>query len=132
MGSIHGIIIKLGAEANGMQKALKDVNDRARKTSSELREVEKALKLDPKNVTLLAQKHELLSKQVETAKEKLNELKKVQQLVEEKFKSGEIGEEMYRSFQREVIFAENNLKSLEEQLEDTNENTKDLGDSFET
>ena len=114
-----------------MQKALKDVNDRARKTSSELREVEKALKLDPKNVTLLAQKHELLSKQVETAKEKLNELKKVQQLVEEKFKSGEIGEEMYRSFQREVIFAENNLKSLEEQLEDTNENTKDLGDSFE-
>ena len=54
MGSIHGIIIKLGAEANGMQKALKDVNDRARKTSSELREVEKALKLDPKNVTLLA------------------------------------------------------------------------------
>ena len=38
---------------------------------------------------------------------------------------------MYRSFQREVIFAENNLKSLEEQLEDTNENTKDLGDSFE-
>lgn len=131
MGSIHGIIIKLGAEANGMQKALKDVNDRARKTSSELREVEKALKLDPKNVTLLAQKHELLSKQVETAKEKLNELKKVQQLVEEKFKSGEIGEEMYRSFQREVIFAENNLKSLEEQLEDTNENTKDLGDSFE-
>lgn len=131
MGSIHGIIIKIGAEADGMQKALKNINDKARNVSSELREVERALKYDPKNATLLAQKHELLAKQVENAKEKLNELKKVQQLVEEKFKSGEIGEEMYRSFQREVIFAENNLKSLEEQLEDTNENTKDLGDSFE-
>ena len=132
MGSIHGIIIKLGAEANGMQKALKDVNDRARKTSSELREVEKALKLDPKNVTLLAQKHELLSKQVETAKEKLNELKKVQQLVEEKFKSGEIGEEMYRSFQREVSYAESELKNLKTRLKESGEQVQHFGVSLES
>lgn len=128
---IKGIIVEIGGDTVGLQKALKDVNDKAKNVSSEMREVEKALKLDPTNTELLAQKQQLLSKQTEIAKEKLSALKEVQKQVEQQFKSGQIGEEQYRAFQREVAVAEGNLKNLEEQLEDTNENTKDLGDSFE-
>ena len=128
---IKGIIVEIGGDTVGLQKALKDVNDKAKNVSSEMREVEKALKLDPTNTELLAQKQQLLSKQTEIAKEKLSALKEVQKQVEQQFKNGQIGEEQYRAFQREVAVAEGNLKNLEEQLEDTNENTKDLGDSFE-
>lgn len=116
---IKGIIVEIGGDTVGLQKALEDVNDQSRNLSSELREVEKALKLDPTNITLLAQKHELLSKQVENAKEKLNALKNVQNQVEQQFKNGEIGEEQYRAFQREVALAESNVKRLDSQLEET-------------
>ena len=116
---IKGIIVEIGGDTIGLQKALKDVNDKSKNVYSELKEVEKALKLDPTNTELLAQKQQLLSKQAEIAKEKLSALKDVQKQVEQQFKSGQIGEEQYRAFQREVAVAEGNLKNLEEQLDDT-------------
>ena len=65
---IKGIIVEIGGDTVGLQKALKDVNDKAKNVSSEMREVEKALKLNPNNVQLLAQKHKLLAEEVEIAK----------------------------------------------------------------
>lgn len=114
-----------------MQKALSQINDKTKSVSAELREVEKALKLDPTNTELLAQKQQLLSKQVEIAKEKLSALKDVQKQVEQQFKNGEIGEEQYRAFQREVAVAEGNLKNLDSQLDNTSKTTKNLGESVE-
>lgn len=128
---IKGIIVEIGGDTVGLQKALKDVNDKSKNVYSELKEVEKALKLDPTNTELLAQKQQLLSKQAEIAKEKLSALKEVQKQVEQQFKSGQIGEEQYRAFQREVAVAEGNLKNLEEQLDDTSKTTKNLGESVE-
>ena len=128
---IKGIIVEIGGDTVGLQKALKDVNDKAKNVSSEMREVEKALKLDPTNTELLAQKQQLLSKQTEIAKEKLSALKEVQKQVEEQFKNGQIGEEQYRAFQREVAVAEGNLKNLDSQLDNTSKTTKNLGESVE-
>ena len=84
-----------------------------------MREVDRALKLDPTSTELLAQKAELLAKQVDVAKEKLKALKDVQGQVEQQFKSGQIGEEAYRAFQREVAVAEANVGRLENELQDT-------------
>ena len=39
---IKGIIVEIGGDTVGLQKALKDVNDKAKNVSSEMREVEKA------------------------------------------------------------------------------------------
>ena len=128
---IKGIIVEIGGDTVGLQKALKDVNDKAKNVSSEMREVEKALKLDPTNTELLAQKQQLLSKQTEIAKEKLSALKDVQKQVEQQFKNGDIGEEQYRAFQREVAVAEGNLKNLDSQLDNTSKTTKNLGESVE-
>lgn len=111
--------MEIGGDTVGLQSALGDVNKKASSLSTEMREVERALKLDPTNTELLAQKAELLAKQVEVAKEKLKALKDVQGQVEQQFKSGQIGEEAYRAFQREVAVAEANVSRLENELQDT-------------
>lgn len=128
---IKGIIVEIGGDTVGLQKALKDVNDKAKNVSSEMREVEKALKLDPTNTELLAQKQQLLSKQAEIAKEKLSALKEVQKQVEQQFKNGQIGEEQYRAFQREVAVAEGNVKKLDGQLDELDKAMNTTSDSAE-
>ena len=129
---IKGIIVEIGGDTVGLQKALKDVNDKAKNVSSEMREVEKALKLNPNNVQLLAQKHKLLAEEVEIAKQKLKSLKDVQKQVEQQFKSGKISEEQYRAFQREVAVAEDNLKNLKGQLKESGEQVQHFGVSLES
>ena len=129
---IKGIIVEIGGDTVGLQKALKDVNDKAKNVSSEMREVEKALKLNPNNVQLLAQKHKLLAEEVEIAKQKLKSLKDVQKQVEQQFKSGKISEEQYREFQREVAVAEDNLKNLKGQLKESGEQVQHFGVSLES
>lgn len=113
---IRGITIELDGETKGLDKALQDVNKRSRDLQSELREVDNALKFNPDNVKLLAQKQQLLTEQIETTTEKLNKLKSVQEQVENQYKSGEIGAEQYRAFQREVIRTESKLNSFKKEL----------------
>ncbi|WP_337969741.1 phage tail protein [Virgibacillus salexigens] len=113
---IKGITIELDGETKGLDKALKDVNKRSIELSDELREVEKALKFNPGNTELLAQKQKLLADQVENSSKKLDQLRKAQSQVEKQFKSGDIGEEQYRAFQREVIKAESQLDGFKKKL----------------
>ena len=96
-GKIKGIIIEIGGETKGLDKALADVNKRSRDLQKELREVEKLLKLDPRNTELVAQKQQLLSEQVANTREKLDRLKEAQAQVNEQYEKGEIGEEQYLS-----------------------------------
>lgn len=114
--NIKGIKIEIDGDTQPLQKALKDVNKAASDATSELKQIDRALKFDPGNVTLLAQKQELLGKQVNNTKEKLEALKRVQNDVENQFKSGEIGADQYRAFQREVEVTSNVLNSYEKSL----------------
>ena len=118
-GKIKGITITLGADVQPLNKALADVNKKSKDLQSELRQVDKLLKLDPKNTELLAQKQKLLAEAVQNSGEKLNRLKTAQQQVNEQFAKGEISEEQYRAFQREVAKAEQELKGFERQLNET-------------
>ena len=63
---IKGITIKFGADTMALDKALSEIEKTSKNIGSELSSVNKLLKFDPKNTQLLAQKQELLSKQVET------------------------------------------------------------------
>lgn len=114
--TIRGITVRIGADTTGLSKALEDVNKKARDIRSELRQVERLLKFDPKNAELLAQKQKLLSEQVENTREKLNRLKAAQEQVNEQFRKGDITEGQYRAFQRELVKTENQLKYFESQL----------------
>ena len=135
---IKGITIKFGADATALDKALSDIQKTSKSLGSELGSVNKLLKFDPKNTQLLAQKQELLSKQVENTTKKLDALKQAQGEVEEKFKSGDIGAEEYREFQREIAKTEQDLKSyttqisrMETEQKSLKESTKQLQTLFE-
>lgn len=115
--------MEIDGSTTGLNKALQDVNKRSRDLSSELREVENALKFNPGNTELVAQKQQLLAEQVQNTTDKLNRLKQAQSQVEQQFKSGNIGEEQYRAFQREIIKTESKLDGFKKALasvDDTN------------
>lgn len=135
---IKGITIKFGADTMALDKALSEIEKTSKNIGSELSSVNKLLKFDPKNTQLLAQKQELLSKQVENTTQKLDALKRVQGEVEKKFKSGDIGAEEYREFQREIAKTEQDLKSyttqisrMETEQKSLKESTKQLQTLFE-
>lgn len=57
---IKGITVEIGGDTTGLSKALSGVNKEIKSTQSQLKDVNKLLKLDPTNTTLLEQKQKLL------------------------------------------------------------------------
>lgn len=118
---IKGITIKFGADTMALDKALKDVDKTSRSLGGELKSVNRLLKFDPKNTQLLAQKQQLLNEQIGNTNKKLDALKQAQSEVEQKFKSGDLGLDEYREFQRTLAKTEQDLKSYTSQLEKLND-----------
>ena len=116
-GRIKGVTVEISGDTTKLQTALKGVNTEIRNTQSQLRDVEKLLKLDPGNTELIAQKHKLLGQAVEETKQKLETLKTAQEQANEALKNGTISQEQYDGLQREIIETENQLKRLEEQAD---------------
>ncbi len=114
-GRIQGIIVEIGGDTTKLQTALKGVNTEIRNTQSQLRDVDKLLKLDPGNTELLAQKHRLLGDAVKETKEKLETLKTAAEQAEQAMKDGAITQDQYDGLQREIVETEQKLKALEEQ-----------------
>lgn len=128
-GNIKGIKIEIDGDTQPLQKALKNVNKAATDASQELKQIDKALKFDTGNVTLLTQKQEVLQKQVSTTKEKLETLRQAQSQVEQQFKNGDIGADQYRAFQREVEVTQNVLKGYEGKLASVNQALSENGNA---
>ena len=68
---IKGITVEIGGDTTRLTKALKNVDSSIKSTQSQLRDVNKLLKLDPGNTELLAQKHKLLGDAVGQTKQRL-------------------------------------------------------------
>lgn len=116
-GNIKGITIELDGDTSGLQQALKKVDNETKSVQNELRQVDKLLKFDPSNVELLQQKQKLLGDAIDGTSKRLGALKQAQSEVERQFQSGEIGEEAYRKFQREIIATEGKLKAFQSQAD---------------
>ena len=112
---IKGITVEIGGDTTKLQTALKGVNTEIRNTQSQLKDVEKLLKLDPGNTELMAQKHRLLGQAVSETKEKLETLKTAAEQANDALARGEISQSQYDALQREIIETENNLRDLERQ-----------------
>ncbi|WP_242069228.1 hypothetical protein [Bacillus wiedmannii] len=115
-GRIKGITVEIGGDTVGLQNALKDVNKRSNDLTKELKDVERLLKFNPGNMEALAQKQKLLTQSIENTTKKLDQLKSAQQQVEAQFARGDIGEEQYRAFRREIEFTEGSLNGLKGKL----------------
>lgn len=113
---IKGITIEIDGDTKGLSQALKGVNKDIKSTQTQLKDVEKLLKLDPHNVTLLGQKMTLLGREIGQTKDKLSQLKSVQEQMDEGLKNGSVSVEQYEAWQREIISTEQELKNLENEL----------------
>lgn len=71
---IKGITVVIGGDTTGLDKALQGVNKEISKTQQSLKDVERLLKFDPTNTTLLEQKQRLLGKAIEDNKTKVEAL----------------------------------------------------------
>lgn len=127
--SLKGITIDIGGNTEPLEKSLSSVNKTSRSLQVELRQVEKLLKLDPTNTELLVQKQNLLADSISSTSEKLDALKAAEAQVQVQFERGEIAEEQYREFQREIIKTENELKNIKSALQVATRNLNEFADN---
>ena len=119
-GTIKGMTIEIGGNTAPLEQALKSTNKEINSTQKELREVNKLLKLDPSNVTLLKQKQDILREAIEKTTKKLDALKQAQGQLDEKMKNGgEVNAQEYRKLEREIAITEGSLKKLKTQTAET-------------
>lgn len=110
---IKGITIEIGGDTTALSKALSGVNKEISTTQKQLRDVERLLKLDPGNVTLLEQKQRLLADSVEQTKQKLESLKNAEKQVQQQFAQGKVSQAQYDALQREIVATEADLRKAE-------------------
>lgn len=68
---IKGIVVEIGGDTTKLSDALKSVNKSIKETESQLKDVNKLLKLDPGNTDLLTQKQKYLTEGIDDTKKKL-------------------------------------------------------------
>lgn len=125
---VKGITVEIGGNTTKLGKAIEESEKKTRSLQTELKGVEKLLKFDPKNTELLAQKQKLLKDAISETAQKLKTLEDAQAQVTEQFKKGDIGEDVYRDFQREIVNTKKNLTSMENELKASNKGFSSYGD----
>lgn len=112
---IKGITIEIGGNTTKLTDSLKSVDKSLKDTQSKLKDVNKLLKMDPSNVELLRQKHDLLTKAVEDTKKRQEELKKA---LEDAKNSGDTkySQEQQDALQRELIETTQQLNAYQDAL----------------
>ena len=123
---IKGLTVEIGGDTTKLGDALKDVEKKSKNLSGELGEINRLLKLDPKNTELLSQKQKVLADAIKTTASKLDTLREAEKDVQKQFEKGEVSEEQVRALQREIIATEKKLKGYEDAAEETADALKGL------
>lgn len=118
--NIKGITIQIGANTTQLTSALKDVNSIVAKSNSELKSLNQALKLDPKNTELLSQKQEVLRNNIKATTERLNTLKEAQRQMGSYNSLTDEQKESYRALSVEIAKGEGALRKMNGELEASN------------
>lgn len=115
---IRGITIELGADVKPIDKALEKVDSSLKNTQTQLKDVNKLLKLDPTNVELLKQKQDLLKQATADTSERLKELHKALETLQNAPNADKTIEQQ-NALKREIIDTERALESYDEQLKNS-------------
>lgn len=134
--TIKGIKVTIGGDTRELSTALKGVTADSKATAKELREVNKALKYDPTNTTLLSQKHKLLGRQISNTKERLDTLRRAQAEFSDELKGTEEGAKQYRALEREIAITEGTLREMlvltARDLQQTGQKIEAIGKTYTT
>ena len=113
---VKGLTIVLGADTSELVKAIYSVNTAIKNTQTNLRDINKALKLDPGNVSLLKDKQNELATAIDQAKQKLEAEKEAMERLEA---SGvDKTSQEFRNLKVQIDLDESALKQLEKQMKD--------------
>lgn len=110
-GYIKGVTIEFGADTSKLNGALKKTQGTINKTQAELKQINRALKFNPGNATLLRQKFELLQQSVKETSLKLKQLKDMQRQMDAA--GVDKTSAQYRQLEREIVKTESQLKQAE-------------------
>ena len=117
--NIKGITIEIGGNTTKLQEALKGVNKQVNGLNTDLKSLDKALKLDPKNTELLAQKQDVLSRNIAVTTEKLNSLKEAQRQMGDYNSLTDEQKRNYTALSVEIAKTENALKDMNKEFKST-------------
>ena len=109
-GRIQGITIEVGGDTSKLQKSLTQLNAPINKINQELTNINKALKLDPSNTQLLAQKQEILGRNIEASRDKLRSLVEAQKSMGSYNSLTDQQKEAYNRLSLEIAKSESSLK----------------------
>lgn len=116
---IKGITIEIGADTRQLTQEIKDAEKQIGDAAYKLRDINKLLKLDPKNVELLTQKEKQLNEAIEGTREKLKQEQAALEQMENKV--GPMTKEQvaqYEALQREIIDTKGDLEKLEQEYKE--------------
>lgn len=115
---IKGIVVELGGDTSGLTKALSDADRALSATQKEINEVQKALKLDPSNTVLLAQKQELLTQAVADTSAKLRALEDNAEKAKRAFEANGEWERQFAPLKEKIDAAKKSLNDLKEKQQE--------------
>ena len=124
---VRGITIELGADTSNFSAGISALNKDINSTQKQLKDVNKLLKLDPKNTELQKQKQELLNRAIADSKVKVEELKAAQETLGERTKDNA---EQYDAIQREIISCQQEQKRWNDELAAMEPKTKSIKDQL--
>ena len=116
--TLKGITVEINGKTTGLANALKDVTKTSTALSSNLKEINKALKLDPGNTELLNEKQKILSESVAAARKELETLEGVQKQVSDQYANGDIDRGAWLEYQNKLQKAKRHLEDLEKAQKD--------------
>lgn len=118
--NLKGITIKIGADTQDLNSALRNVDKQVYGLNGDLKALNQALKLDPKNTELLAQKQDVLKRNIEATTQRLDMLNEAQQQLGDYSSLTDEQKTKYNQLSGEIAKAEQALQSMNSELSNSN------------
>lgn len=116
-GNIKGITIEFDGNTTKLSKALSDIKEKSKGVDYTLKKVNHALKFNPRNTELLAQKQTLLTEKIKATKDRLDAFKAAQKSMDTE-RVDKTSKE-YMEVRRNIIECESKLKNFNNELKRT-------------
>ena len=114
---IKGITIQIGADTQELTKAIKEAEKQIGDAAYKMRDINKLLKADPKNVELLTQKQKAFTEAIKATKEKLKEEEAALEQLGQKDQTDDVVRQQ-DALQREIIETKQSLDKLESEYKE--------------
>ncbi len=130
--TIKGITIQIEGKTSGLTKSLQDVESQIKKDDAALKNLNKALELDPTNVDLLAAREAVLADKTDAVSQKMDILRQVQSdALTELPEDAQLSASQMAELSTEIAMTEATLNELSGASSEASDDMTDVGDSAE-